>query len=61
MTLNTYQLHERFLIAVKNTRDYWYNEKEFYKIVKKMKKGKNLKGKEFAKVHAVLREAGHRF
>ena len=61
MTLNMYQLHERFLIAVKNTRDYWYNEKEFNKIVKKMEKRKNLKGKEFAKVHAVLREAGYRF
>ena len=59
--MNTYHLHERFLIAVKNTRDYWYSEKEYNKIVKKMEKRKNLKGKEFAKVHAALQEAGYKF
>ena len=48
----------KFLIALEKTRELWDNDKQFAKIVQKMQKGKNLKRKEFDKVHAHLREYG---
>ena len=47
-------LNDRFLETLRKTQANWENDKEFAKIVKKMEKGKNLKKKEFAKVHWVL-------
>jgi len=35
---------------MKNRKD-WQHDKEFSKIVEKMKKGKKLKKKEFTKIH----------
>jgi hypothetical protein len=49
----------RFLETLRKTKKNWRNDKEFTKIVKKMEKGKNLKGKEFSKVQWVLWEIGH--
>ena len=46
------------LKAVTKDRKYWQHDKEFAKIVEKMKKGKKLKKKEFAKIHWFLWEKG---
>ncbi len=48
-----------FLNALKKTRTTWAKDKDFCKIVEKMEKGKNLKKKEFAKIHWFLWEKGH--
>ena len=42
---------------LKNHED-WQYDKEFSRIIEKMKKGKNLKKKEFAKIHWFLWEKG---
>ena len=49
-------LNIRFLKALEKTRGIWDNDKQFKKIVQKMQIGKNLKRKEFDKVHLYLRE-----
>ncbi len=46
----------KLLRAVEKTRILWENQKQYAKIVKKMQKGKNLKRKEFDKVHFYIRE-----
>jgi len=46
------------LNALMKDRKYWRHDKEFLKIVEKMKKGKNLKKKEFSKIHWFLWEKG---
>ena len=53
------ELNVRFLETLRKTRPKWENDKELTKIVKKLEKGKNLKEKEFAKVHWVLWDIGH--
>ena len=49
-------LNVKFLRALEKTRSKWNNDKQFTKIVEKMKKGKNLKRKEFETVYLCLRE-----
>ncbi len=49
-------LNVKFLKAVEKTRAIWDDDRQFRKIVQKMQKGKNLKRKEFDKVHSYLRE-----
>ena len=44
-----------FLRILKKTRSRWYNDKQFAKIVRKMEKGKKLRGKEFDKVYMHIR------
>jgi len=39
-------------------RENWKHNKEFTKIVEKMQKGRNLKKKEFAKIHWFIWEKG---
>ena len=52
------QQNARFLnVIMKNRKDWKYN-KEFAKIVEKMQKGKNLKKKEFSKIHWFIWEKG---
>ncbi len=46
----------KLLRAVEKTHILWNNEKQYTKIVQKMKKGKNLKKKEFDKVHFYIQE-----
>jgi hypothetical protein len=46
------------LEAVIKDRKYWQHDKDFSKIVEKMKKGKKLKTKEFSKIHWFLWEKG---
>lgn len=53
------QQNELFLRTIIQNREYWKHNKEFAKIVKKMENGKNLKKKEFAKIHWLLWEIGH--
>jgi hypothetical protein len=53
------QQNELFLKTIIQNREYWKHNKEFAKIVKKMEKGKNLKKKEFAKIHWLIWEIGH--
>ena len=53
-------LRARFLETLRKTRTKWGSDKELSKIVKKMEKGKDLKKSEFAKVHWVLWDIGHR-
>jgi len=53
-------LRARFLETLRKTRTKWESDKELSKIVKKMEKRKNLKKSEFAKVHWVLWDIGHR-
>jgi len=43
--------------VIKNRKD-WQYDKDFSKIVEKMKKGKKLKKKEFSKIHWFLWEKG---
>jgi len=43
--------------VIKNSKD-WQHDKEFSKIVEKLKKGKKLKKKEFTKIHWFLWEKG---
>ena len=49
----------RFLETIRKTRTDWKQDKELSKIVKKMEKGKNLRKKEFAKIHWFLWNIGH--
>ena len=42
------------LNAITKNRKDWQHDKEFSKIVEKMKKGKKLKKKEFTKIHWFL-------
>jgi hypothetical protein len=51
----------RFLEMIRNTHSNWEQDRELSKIFKKMEKGKNLKKKEFAKVHWALWEEGYKF
>jgi len=51
-------INAKFLKALKKTRKNWENDKKFAKIVQKMKKGKNLKRKEFDRLYFLLREKG---
>ena len=53
------QQNARFLETIRNTHTDWDQDKELSEIVKKMEKGKNLKKKEFAKIHWALWERGH--
>jgi hypothetical protein len=52
------QENARFLNVVLKNRENWKHDKEFTKIVEKMQKGKNLKKKEFAKIHWFIWEKG---
>jgi hypothetical protein len=52
------QQNARFLnILIKNRED-WKHNKDFAKIVEKMQKGKQLKKKEFTKIHWFIWEKG---
>lgn len=44
-----------FLGVLEKTRSKWFNDKRFAKIVRKMEKGKKLKGKEFEEVYLHIR------
>lgn len=48
-----------FLRTILKNREKWEHDKQFAKIVKKMEKGKNLKKKEFAKIHWFIWNIGH--
>jgi hypothetical protein len=48
-------LNIRFLRVLEKTRSNWYNDRQFAKIVQKMKQGKNLKRKEFDRVYMHIR------
>ena len=50
--------HALFLSVLINNREEWKYDKEFSKIVEKMQRGKNLKKKEFSKIHWFLWEKG---
>jgi len=52
------QQNALFLNAIIKKRESWKHNKEFAKIVEKMQKGKNLKKKEFTKIHWFLWEKG---
>jgi hypothetical protein len=52
------QQNALFLETIKRNYPNWEREKEFSKIVKKIERGKNLKKKEFAKIHWFLWEKG---
>ena len=52
------QENARFLNVILKNRENWNHDKEFTKIVEKMQKGKNLKKKEFAKIHWFIWEKG---
>lgn len=52
------QQNALFLNAIIKNREDWKHNKEFAKIVEKMQKGRNLKKKEFAKIHWFLWEKG---
>ena len=53
------QQHKLFLKTLLQNRESWKHDKKFAKIVKKMEKGKNLKKKEFAKIHWFIWNMGH--
>ncbi len=53
------EINGRFLEAIRRTRASWERDKEFTKIVRKLERGKNLKKKEFAKIHWVLWKRGN--
>jgi hypothetical protein len=48
-----------FLRTILQNRAGWKYDKEFAKIVTKMEKGKNLKKKEFDKIHWLIWNVGH--
>jgi hypothetical protein len=50
--------NEMVLKTVIKNRKEWKHDREFSKIVEKMKKGKKLKRKEFSKIHWFLWEKG---
>ena len=52
------QENARFLNVMLKNRENWKHDKEFTKIVEKMQKGRNLKKKEFAKIHWFIWEKG---
>jgi len=52
------QENARFLNVILKNRENWKHDKEFTKIVEKMQKGRNLKKKEFAKIHWFIWEKG---
>ena len=60
MSVDLEPLNVKFLRALEKTRKLWVNDKQFAKIVKKMEKGKNLKRKEFDKVHTHLQNYFYR-
>jgi len=47
------------LRTILQNRERWKYDKEFDKIVTKMEKGKNLKKKEFDKIHWLIWNIGH--
>ncbi len=47
----------KFLRVLERTRAIWDDDKQFTKIIEKMKKGKNLKRKEFDRVHSYIRNS----
>lgn len=56
------QLEEQnalFLRTILLNRERWKYDREFAKIVTKMEKGKNLKKKEFDKIHWFIWNIGH--
>jgi hypothetical protein len=55
MTLEKEPENVMFLRVLEKTREEWYNDKKFAKIVKKMEKGKKLKRKEFDEVYMRIR------
>ncbi len=55
-----WNLNDRLLAAVRETREICENGKMLTKIITKMEKGKNLKRKEFGTVYLLLREQGQR-
>ena len=52
------QENARFLNVMLKNRENWKHDKEFTKIVEKMQRGKNLKKKEFTKIHWFIWEKG---
>jgi len=48
-----------FLRTILQNRERWKYDKEFDKIVTKIEKGKNLKKKEFDKIHWLIWNIGH--
>jgi hypothetical protein len=56
------QLKEQNMLLLKTIQqkhERWKHDKEFAKIVTKMEKGKNLKKKEFDKIHWFIWNIGH--
>jgi hypothetical protein len=53
------ELNNRILKTFTNTNKSWKNDKKLAKIVKKMKKGKNLKQKELSKVYWTIWKKGN--
>jgi hypothetical protein len=58
--MNFVEQNALVLKAVIKNRKQWQHDKEFSKIVEKMKKGKKLKKKEISKIHWFLWEKGQR-
>lgn len=52
------QQHTLFVNVLVKNREKWKHNKEFAKIVEKMQRGKQLKKKEFAKLHWFFWEKG---
>jgi len=57
--MNHELLTDRFLETLRKNQTNWQNDKELKRIVKKMEKGKNLRKKEFTKIHWLLWKIGH--
>ena len=52
------QHNSQFLNVIMKNREDWKYNKEFVKIVEKMQRGKQLKKKEFTKIHWFIWEKG---
>ena len=52
------QQHTMFVNVLVKNHEKWKHNKEFAKIVEKMQRGKQLKKKEFAKIHWFIWEKG---
>ena len=52
------QQHKLFVNVLVKNREKWKHNKELAKIVEKMQRGKQLKKKEFAKLHWFFWEKG---
>jgi hypothetical protein len=50
---------ELLLRTILLNRERWKYNREFAKIVEKMQRGKNLKKKEFSKIHWFIWDIGH--